>query len=140
MEFTGKIVFDASPALLNTANRLVDAIAGKSVEPQKGIEMAPLELVLPDPVSAPKPATSSTPDPAVPDDNAQVAPDPVPPMQPRGTSQKVTLEQLRAIISEKAKAGKRKEVKEIITALGSDSATNMNPDNYAEAFEKISAL
>lgn len=133
MEFTGKIVFDASPALLNTANRIADAIVGKSAEPQiivrantdESPAATPTEQLPPiaeptAPVSEPTPAVHQEPE--------------------RVAAPNVTLEQLRAVIGEKSKAGKKKDVKAIILSLGTDSATNMDPANYGEAFVKISAL
>ncbi len=140
MEITGKIVFDASPALLNTANRLADAIAGKSVEPQTmtPVNMPPLQET---PAAGQLPSVpSASPEPA------QAAPAAKPagvqemPVKAATHTQKVTLEQLRAVISLKSKSGKREKVKEIISSLGSNSATNMDPACYDEAYEKISAL
>lgn len=136
MEFTGKIVFDASPALLNTANRIADAIAGKSVEPQIIVRANANES----PAATPTEQLPPIAEPAAPVSEPAPTVHREPKCVAAPAAPNVTLEQLRAVIGEKSKAGKKKEVKAIILSLGTDSATNMDPAKYGEAFVKISAL
>lgn len=132
MEITGKIVFDASPALLNTANRIADALAGKCVEPRAKVAE-----------SLPEPAQAVSGDVGIPNATPSTPESDVPAEKPAETTEskrEVTIEQLRAVIAAKAKAGKREVIKAIINELGAQNATTLDPAKYAEAFEKISAL
>lgn len=51
-----------------------------------------------------------------------------------------TLEQVRAKLTELTRAGKQKEVKEIITAFGAKNVTSILPEHYAGVMEKAEAL
>lgn len=53
---------------------------------------------------------------------------------------KLTVEQVRAATSAKAKAGKRPEVKELLSKYGADSVTTMDASNYEAFYAELEAL
>nr|WP_129732310.1 hypothetical protein [Parabacteroides goldsteinii] len=57
-----------------------------------------------------------------------------------GVQTELTVEQVRAVTSAKAKAGKRAEVKELLAKYGAESVTNMDASNYAAFYAEIEAL
>lgn len=57
-----------------------------------------------------------------------------------GAQTDLTVEQVRAATSAKAKAGKRAEVKELLAKYGAESVTNMDASNYAAFYAEIEAL
>lgn len=57
-----------------------------------------------------------------------------------GVQTELTVEQVRAATSAKAKAGKRAEVKELLAKYGAESVTNMDASNYAAFYAEIEAL
>ncbi len=56
------------------------------------------------------------------------------------TTTDITVEQLRAVVSEKATAGKRTEIKHLLTALGAENVTSLDKDNYADFLNQVKAL
>lgn len=57
-----------------------------------------------------------------------------------GVQTELTVEQVRAATSAKAKSGKRAEVKELLAKYGAESVTNMDASNYAAFYAEIEAL
>lgn len=53
---------------------------------------------------------------------------------------KLTVEQVRAATSAKAKAGKRAEVKELLSKYDADSVTTMNASDYEAFYAELEAL
>lgn len=52
----------------------------------------------------------------------------------------VSLEMVRAAVSEKANAGKRNELKELLTSFGSKNVTELDKAKYAEFLNQVNAL
>jgi outer membrane biosynthesis protein TonB len=52
----------------------------------------------------------------------------------------ITLEAVRAKLTQLAQAGKQKEVKELISGLGAAKLTDVSADQYAELLEKAEGL
>jgi hypothetical protein len=52
----------------------------------------------------------------------------------------ITLEVLRAAVRVKAQAGKRDDVKKLLSEFGADKVTNLRQDQYADFHAKIEAL
>lgn len=53
---------------------------------------------------------------------------------------KYTLEEVRAILSAKSKAGFREDVKALITKHGSDNLTKLDPNEYESLVKDVEAL
>ena len=53
---------------------------------------------------------------------------------------KYTLEEVRAILSAKSKAGFREQVKEMINKRGVDNLTKLNPSEYPSLVEEVEGL
>lgn len=51
-----------------------------------------------------------------------------------------TLEQVRAAAQAKSQAGKREEVRALITALGADNLPSLDPSRFAEFMSKLETL
>lgn len=56
------------------------------------------------------------------------------------TSTTVSLEMVRAAVSEKANAGKRDALKELLTSFGSKNVTELDKAKYAEFLNQVNAL
>lgn len=56
------------------------------------------------------------------------------------TTTDITVEQLRAVVSEKANAGKRTEIKQLLTAFGAENVTSLDKSLYAEFLTKVTAI
>ena len=52
----------------------------------------------------------------------------------------ITLERVREVVQTKAVAGKRTEVKAILTAFGAENVTGLSQEKYAEFIEKVNDL
>lgn len=52
----------------------------------------------------------------------------------------ITLEQVRDAVQKKALAGKRVEVKAILTSFGAENVTGLEKEKYAEFLEQVNAL
>lgn len=52
----------------------------------------------------------------------------------------ITVEQLRAVASEKAKAGKREDLKAVLTDFGAENITTLAVEKYADFLNAINAL
>lgn len=55
------------------------------------------------------------------------------------TASDVTLEQVRAAVTDKAKT-KRTEIKDLLTEFGSKNVTELDKEKYAEFLNKVNAL
>jgi hypothetical protein len=53
---------------------------------------------------------------------------------------KITIEQVRASVQKKSQAGKRDQIKTLLSDFGADKVTSLQPDQYATFYEKIEAL
>lgn len=124
---------DVSAALADLVNNVTNVFKdAKAIDHPVATESRPETK----PVESP---TASQADPEPVDEPAtDVKPEPE--AKPAQAVKPVTREQLRAVVSEKAKAGKRSRVLEVLNELGASSVTALDPSRYAEAFEKISAL
>jgi len=56
------------------------------------------------------------------------------------TASDITVEQLRAAVSQKATAGKRAEIKALLTSFGAENVTSLDKDNYADFLNQVKAL
>ncbi|GAB1462201.1 hypothetical protein [Pedobacter sp.] len=56
------------------------------------------------------------------------------------TASKVSIEQLRAAVQLKAQAGKRTELKELLTEFGTENVTSLEKDKYVDFLERVNAL
>ena len=63
--------------------------------------------------------------------NSEDTPDTTPDEQPKETPKPVTLEEVRAVLAEKSRAGHTAEVKQLITTYGADKLSEVDPANYA---------
>ncbi|NLK23258.1 MAG: hypothetical protein GX309_04560 [Clostridiales bacterium] len=61
-------------------------------------------------------------------------------ISPKDVEKKVTIEEVRAILAEKSKDGKVKEVKALIKKHGADKLTALNPDCYKEILKEAKKL
>jgi hypothetical protein len=52
----------------------------------------------------------------------------------------ITLEQVRDVVQKKALAGKRVEVKTILTSFGAENVTGLEKEKYADFLEKVNEL
>ena len=57
-----------------------------------------------------------------------------------GTVMTYTLEEVRAKLAELTRAGKAKEVKELLNSFGAKNLTSLDPKHYAAVMEKAGAL
>lgn len=55
-------------------------------------------------------------------------------------SNTITVEDLRAIVRDKAQAGKREQIKAILTGMDSTSVTTLKEEQYADFLTKVKAL
>lgn len=62
------------------------------------------------------------------------------PVKATDIEKKYTLEEVRAILSAKSKAGFREEVKALITKHGSDNLTKLDPNEYIPLVQEVEAL
>lgn len=69
---------------------------------------------------------------------APEAPKETPP--PAATGEKLTLEQVRALCTAKAKSGKRVEVKNLLTMFGTASLDKLPEDQYPAFLEQLNVL
>jgi hypothetical protein len=60
--------------------------------------------------------------------------------QTTATTADIAVEQLRAVVSEKATAGKRTEIKQLLTAFGAENVTSLDKSLYAEFLTKVKDL
>lgn len=58
----------------------------------------------------------------------------------KATTSDITVEQLRAAVSQKATAGKRAEIKALLTSFGAENVTSLDKDNYADFLNQVKAL
>jgi len=56
------------------------------------------------------------------------------------TASDITVEQLRAAVSQKASAGKRTELKNLLSTFGAENVTSLDKDNYADFLNQVKAL
>lgn len=56
------------------------------------------------------------------------------------TATDITVEQLRAAVSQKATAGKRAEIKALLTSFGAENVTSLDKDNYADFLNQVNSL
>lgn len=55
-------------------------------------------------------------------------------------AEKISVEQVRSAVQEKAKEGKRQEIKDLLTDFGAENVTALSADKYAEFLTKLNAL
>lgn len=126
MDFNVNVKFDATPALVGAVATLATAISGCAVMAPQVISPLPAKALLQTP-AAPQPelgaATQLVPDTVV-SEQSDTIPDTV----------------VREAVAVKAKAGKKTEIKELLTEFGVKSSPELPQDRRAEFIQKINAL
>ena len=56
------------------------------------------------------------------------------------SEQSVTLEEIRAVLSDKLKLGKKTEVKALFAKYGSEKLTDIDPANFPQMFKEIEVM
>lgn len=137
MEITLKIT--AEPALLQVLNALTGGLMRAQQFPE--VQQAMLEP------AAVKPASTRTA--RAPQRTTAVAvtseSDPtVTAAEPAASTQteapEMSIETVRALVQEKSQAGKRAELKKLLTEFGTDRVTDLDPAKYSEFYKKAEAL
>lgn len=128
MEITVKHEFTMSPELASFFSRI----------------LAPMHTETPAPVKAAKKEVKQVAEPI--EETVQPIETSVPgPVKP--TIPDITVEQLRAVVSQKASAGspeeskkKRTELKNLLSTFGAENVTSLDKDNYADFLNQVKAL
>lgn len=103
-------------------------------EPQPEPEPEPevKQAVVPN-CGKPKPAPAPEPEP-------EAVQAPQPESEAKADAPEVSLEAVRKILSELSRAGKQKDVKELILSMGANKLTDVEPAKYAELLAKAKEL
>lgn len=116
-----KIELTASASLLDAINALSKAFSGQSAPAPA---MTPTIPMIPVIKKEAKPAAEKD----------------EPTADQKPASSNVTVEQLRSIVRAKAQAGKREELKGLLSEFGSESVTTLPVEKYADFKAKVEAL
>lgn len=148
MEFKGLLLIDASPALLNVMNKLADVFTAKTAPAERRkvrkavADPADDFRTVAEPVTvdtAPKPV-SEEPEAAVrdePTEQPETAPVETTPEAPK--TRAVTLDAVRSLMAQKAKAD-REAVKKALTECGAARIGDLPEERYQEFYDKLLAL
>lgn len=142
MDFTIRVELTASPALLEAIKGLTQTFQGQSVAPALVAPEKPRTgRTKTEPVTAPEPEKVVEPV-IVPEPEKVVEPEPVVPPEPVAVPEGriITIEELRMIVRDKAQAGKREAIKEVLTLLDATSVTTLKEEQYAEFLTKVETL
>jgi hypothetical protein len=122
MNITVNVVITPSPELI----ALIQGIFGGNTTPGK---KSPVKAVTEKPADTPAPGSQPSSD---------VKPDT--PVVSMTSSPSVTIEEVRAAAKAKMDAGKKEQVKNLLTSFNTANITKLAPEHFADFLQKVNAL
>jgi len=138
--FEIKVTLNASPEFLTALNLLTQAVTGRVALPYENLpaKIATEEPPKPEPDKAPvkktRTAATATTTPA------ESATEPAPATAAPTTPAKITFEDVRAEVSKLSTAGKREEVKALLTEFECTRVPDLPETRFAEFIERLQAI